>query len=131
MNTNQSPSRPIIALYLALLTFHFAHVLEEIYGHFWIMDKIFGQPWFMVVNWLLFCIPVAFFYFILIGKRWAYYAGIIYAVAMTLNGLGHNLAVIITGRYYGGFAGNVTGIAFLIAGPMLAYHLRRQLSISK
>jgi hypothetical protein len=123
--TNTQISRPVIGLYLGLLAFHFAHVLEEIHGRFWIMNKIYGPGWFMAVNWLLFCIPVVFFYFMLAGKRWAYYCGIIYAGLMTLNGLGHNLAVIITGRYYDGFAGNYTGIAFIIIGPPLIYHLRK------
>lgn len=89
------------------------------------MDKIFGPRWFMIVNWLLYCVPVAIFYFILIKKRWAYYAGIVYTAVMILNGLVHNLSVIITGHYFGGFAGNITGLAFIAIGPVLIYHLRK------
>jgi len=33
---------------------------------------------------------------------------------MVLNGLGHNIAYIITGEYFGTFAGNFTGILLIL-----------------
>ncbi len=116
----------IIAFYLLLLFFHVAHVFEEVWGHFWIMDRI-GVGWYLLVNWALFGIPLVFFYLILAGRRSGYILGIIYAAFMVLNGLGHNAAVIVTGSYYGGFAGSLSGIGLIIVGVPAAFYLRRGL----
>jgi len=41
---------------------------------------------------------------------------------MTLNGLGHNIAVLVTGRYFDGFAGGYTGIGLVLVGlPMMRF----------
>jgi len=113
----------IVILYLLMLVGHVAHVFEEVWGQFWLMEAIYGTGWFLAVNWVLFCIPVVIFYFILQEKRPAYYLGMAYAGIMILNGIGHNVATILTGRYFGGFAGGYTGIAFLLVGPPMLYYL--------
>lgn len=115
----------VILFYLLMLVMHIAHVLEEIWGRFWLIDAFFGQGWFLVANWVLFCIPVVVFYFVLRDKRWAFYLGIAYAGIMTLNGFGHNIATIVTGRYFGGFAGGYTGIGLLLIGPPMMHYLRK------
>jgi len=114
----------VVALYLLVLLGHVAHVFEEVWGRFWLMEAVYGLGWFLVANWALFCIPVVVFYFILQEKRWAYSLGMVYAGVMMLNGLGHNAATLLTGRYFGGFAGGYTGVAFLILGPLLIHSLR-------
>jgi hypothetical protein len=118
--------RKTIACYLGLLFFHVAHVFEETWGHFWIVDRM-DLGWFLAINWLLFLFPLIIFYFILDGRRAGYILGIVYAVFMVLNGLGHNIAVIVTGSYFGGFAGSVSGIGLIIAGVPAALNLRKGL----
>jgi hypothetical protein len=46
---------------------------------------------------------------------------------MGLQGIGHNLATIITDRYFDGFAGGYTGIGLLINSLPLIYFLRKGL----
>jgi hypothetical protein len=116
----------IAASYLLLLFFHVAHVFEETWGHFWIMDRM-GEGRYLVINLVLFSIPLVFFYLILAKKRIGYILGIIYAVFMVLNGLGHNAAVIATGAYFGGFAGSFSGIGLILVGIPAALYLRRGL----
>jgi len=118
MNKNK-----VVIFYLFMLINHVAHIFEEAWGRFWLIDSFFGMGWFLAANWLLFCIPVALFYFVLNEKRWAYRLSIIYAGIMILNGIGHNLATILTGRYFGGFAGGFTGIGLIIIGSALFYYL--------
>jgi hypothetical protein len=113
----------IVPLYLCLLAFHIAHVFEEVWGRFFLLNAVFGLGWYLVANWILFCIPLAVFYFLLRGKRWAYTLAQIYAAVMILNGIGHNAATILTGRYFNGFAGGITGIGLLLAGMPLFYAL--------
>ena len=115
----------VVLFYLVMLVGHVAHFLEEIWGRFWLIDAFFGLGWFLVANWVLFCIPVGVFYFVLQNKRWAFYLSMIYAGFMTLNGVGHNIATIVTGRYFGGFAGGYTGIGLLLIGPPMIYYLRK------
>jgi hypothetical protein len=119
--------KKIVASYLLLLFFHVAHVFEEVWGHFWIMDRMGSEGWYLIINWLLFGLPLIFFYLILNGRRIGYILGILYAIFMVLNGLGHNAAVIVTGSYFGGFAGSISGIGLVLVGIPAALFLRRGL----
>ena len=109
-------------LYLLMLVGHIAHIFEEIWGRFWLVNA-FGFGWFLLTNWILLLIPVAFFYFVLLAKHWAYYLSIVYAGIMILNGIGHNIATLVTRKYFNGFAGGISGISFIIIGPFLIYYL--------
>jgi hypothetical protein len=110
----------IVLLYLALLAFHVAHVFEEVWGRFFLMKAVFGMGLYLVANWVLFGLPLVVFYFILLEKPVALKLGAIYAAIMILNGFSHNLATIVTGRYFDGFAGGFTGIGLIIVGiPLL------------
>lgn len=113
----------VVIFYLLMLMNHVAHILEETWGRFWLIDSFYGLGWFLVGNWVLFCIPVVLFYFVLHEKRWGCHLSIVYAGIMILNGVGHNVATIVTGRYFGGFAGGYTGIGLIIIGSAMIYYL--------
>jgi len=117
MNKNR-----VIIFYLLILINHIAHVFEEVWGRFWILDKV-DTGFFLTINWALFCIPVILFYYVLNNNRWAYKLSIIYAAFMALQGIGHNVITIITGKYFDGFAGGFSGIGLIIIGPVLIYYL--------
>jgi hypothetical protein len=106
-------------LFLSLLAIHIGHVFEEIWGRFQPLERIFGLGGFLALNWVLLVASMAVFYLTLRKVRPAYILGLIYAGLMTLNGLAHNIALAATGRYFGGFAGSVTGIPMLVLGPLL------------
>jgi len=112
----------VIVFYLFMLIIHVAHVFEEIWGRFWLLNKV-GLGLYLTINCLLFCIPVILFYFILMNKRWAYMVSVLYATFMILQGVGHIIATIISGKYFDGFAGGYTGIGLLIIGSALNYQL--------
>ena|SRR5579872_1384035 len=122
MNNNK-----VVFFYLLMLAVHVAHVFEETWGRFWLIDSFFGLGWFLALNWLFFCIPMTLFFFVLREKKWAYRLSIVYACLMIFNGLGHNIATIATGRYFGGFAGGFTGIGLAVIGPAMIYYLRKEL----
>lgn len=127
MNTDKM----IVPLYLSLLAFHVAHVFEEVWGRFFLMNAVYGLRWYLVGNWILFCIPVIIFYFILLQKPLAFKLGVIYTAIMILNGFGHNIATIVTGRYFDGFAGGFTGIGLVLVGIPLIIFLRRNMLADK
>ena len=116
----------IILVYLLMLVVHVGHVFEEVWGRFWIMNAIYGPGWFLVMNWILFCIPVSLFYGVLRDKHWAYALSMVYAVLMIFNSAGHNVATLVTGRYWDGFAGGVTGIGLIPIGLSMLYLLRKE-----
>ena len=116
---------PVVTLFPLMLVGHVAHIFEEVWGRFWLMRAVYGLGWFLFLNWVLFCIPVALFYFVLQEKRYAYRLSIVYAGIMALNGVGHNVATIITGRYFDGFAGGFTGIGLVLIGLPMMYFLRK------
>jgi hypothetical protein len=109
-----------------MLVTHVAHIMEETWGRFWILNHI-GLGWFLTINWVLLCIPVILFYFVLNNKRWAYILSIIYAAFMAIQGIGHNVITIITGKYFNGFAGGFTGIGLFIIGSALFYYLLKEI----
>jgi hypothetical protein len=120
----------ILILYLLLLINHVAHVFEEVWGRFWILNHI-DLGMYLSVNWVLFCIPVLLFYFVINDKQWAYKLSIIYAGFMILQGIGHNVATIISERYFDGFAGGYTGIGLIIVGSVLIYYLVKGIQSGK
>jgi hypothetical protein len=117
----------VIFFYLLMLVGHVAHIFEETWGKFFLIDAVFGLGWFLVANWVLFCIPVVFFYFVLRDRPWAYYMSMVYAGIMILNGVAHIVAMTTTGKYFNGFAGAYTGIGLLLIGPPMIYYLRREM----
>jgi hypothetical protein len=109
-----------------MLLAHLGHVFEEIWGRFWILQRV-GLGWYLAINWALFSIPLALLFCVLNRKRLAYRLGVFYAGFMGLQGIGHNIAAIVTGRYFDGYAGGVSGIAmFLLAWPLI-HALRKEL----
>jgi hypothetical protein len=119
MNKNK-----VIIFYLLMIINHVAHVFEEVWGRFWILN-IVGLGIYLAINLILFCIPVLLFYFVLNDKRWAYKISIAYAGFMMLQGIGHNIATIVTGRYINGYAGGFTGLGLIIIGfAMIIYLLK-------
>ena len=114
------PSPSIPFLFLAMIAVHVGHVFEEVWGGFRVMELFLGLGWFLIVNWLLLLIPLTLFYFLLARKPVAYLLGAFYAGFMAVNGAGHNIALVITGRYFHGFAGSFTGIPMIVIGPLLA-----------
>jgi len=115
-----------VLFYLLMLLAHVAHVFEETWGGFWILGRI-GLAWFLAINWVLFLIPVTALYFILQRKRWAFQLGILYAGFMSVQGLGHNIAAILTGRYFGGYAGGFSGIAMIVISWPLVRDLMKEM----
>jgi hypothetical protein len=114
-----------VAAYLSLLSFHVAHILEEILGRFIVLHKL-GSVRFAVANWVLFCVPLVFFYFWLAGRRWAHRMSLLYAGVMVLNGLGHIVMTLATGRYLDGYAGGYSGIGLTVSGTFLIRSLLRE-----
>ena len=115
--------------YLLMLVNHVAHVFEEVWGRFWLLNKV-GLGLYLSINLILFCIPVLLFYFVLNDKKWAIRLSILYAGFMALQGIGHNVATIITGRYTDGYAGGYTGIGLAIVGTGLIYYLIKEIRAS-
>jgi hypothetical protein len=120
----------IISLYLAMLLAHAAHVFEETWGNFRLV-RILGLGKYLFGNWVLYSIPFVILYYLIKGKLWAYYLGFLYAVIMVLNGLGHNVAYILTRKYFGAYAGNFTGIALVLIGIPLAYYIMKEIKVEQ
>ena len=119
--------RAIVLSYLFLLAFHVAHVFEEIWGRFWLIGNVFDIGHFLLINWVLFLIPLCIFYFVLRESRRAYVYAILYGGIMVANGLGHGIMTVITGRYFDGFAGAISGIGLIPSGLFLLFAVLRKI----
>ena len=40
----------VVFFYLLMLVAHVGHILEELWGRFWLIDAFFGAGWFCVAN---------------------------------------------------------------------------------
>jgi hypothetical protein len=118
--------RRIIGLFLGLYFFHILHVLEEIWGEFRAM-RILGHNVFIAGNAFLLAIPLVVFFYVLDDRRWALRLGQIYCIIMSLNGFGHGMAVLLTGRYFGYYAGAISGIGLIALSIPLALSLEKSL----
>jgi hypothetical protein len=106
---------------------HAAHVGEEAWGRFWLIDAFFGMSAFLIVNGIGVALALTLLYAVHRGSRVACAIAIGYAAVMGFQGIGHNAATVVTGRYFGGFAGGVTGVALLAISVPLVGALRRAL----
>jgi hypothetical protein len=113
----------IVPLYLALLAFHVAHVFEEVWGRFFLVNGVFGPGWYLAANWVLVSLPLVIFHFYLRGTRWAFTLTLVYSAAMILNGIAHNAAALLAGKYFDGFAGGITGIGLVRTGAPLFHRV--------
>ena len=122
----------VIFWYLLLLIAYQAHLFEEIVGNFAAIKVLGGMTNFLLVNLLIFSVFIFTLYHLINKKKWAYKLAIILAIGMTINGFGHNVAYWFNISPSGGsVAGQYTGIAFIIIGPVLVYHLKNILTNSK
>ena len=110
-----------------MLFLHISHVFEEIWGEFTAIDVMDSLGLFLTVNLVIFALVLILLYALIVGKRWAFIAAQVYAVAMIVNGIGHNAMVLITGRYFGGFAGSISGVGLAIAGVLLFIFARAEM----
>jgi hypothetical protein len=122
--TGTSVDRRAKIAYLGLLAFHAAHVAEEVLGRFFIRQRL-GLVLFLVVNGILFGLALTLYYFWRRGRRWAALLSALYAGFMVLNGVGHNIMTLATGRYFEGYAGGFSGIGLAVSGSVLLSRLRR------
>jgi len=122
-----STKNKLVLFYILMLVAHVSHVTEEVSGRFFLIEKLGGLTWFLTMNIILFAVILLVFVSVLNEKHWAYKLSTIYAIIMIINGIGHNVATIVSGRYYDGFAGGYTGISLIFIGLPLIYFLRKGL----
>jgi hypothetical protein len=118
-----------IPLFLTMLLLHMGHVFEEIWGRFWIINAFYGLGGFLVANWVLLCISVVIFYYYLQRQHWAVIMSLVCAAVMIINGFGHNLATLVTGKYFEGYAGGYTGVGLMLVGLFLIYNIFKEIKI--
>lgn len=121
----------VTRLYVLLLLAHLAHVVEEVWGGFWLIDAFYGTERFLAGNALLFIAAVLLSYATYRGRTWACRLSIAYAAFMALQGVGHNVATLVTGRYFGGFAGGFSGVALCLIGVPLVDALRARMRAAR
>jgi len=121
----------VTLLYVLLLLAHLVHVAEEAWGGFWLIDAFYGMERFLAVNALLFTAAVLLSYATYRGHGWAYRLSLVYAALMALQGVGHNVATLITGRYFGGSAGGFSGVAMFLIGVPLVGALRARMQAAR
>lgn len=112
-------------LYLLLTALYLAHVCEEAIGRFLMVGILGGVPQFLMVNAIFLTVIIIIFFYMLRDRRVGYVAALVYTVLIIINGAGHIIGWLVTGRYHGGFAGVYTGTGYLIIGPWLLYYLRK------
>ena len=112
-----------ILVYLAVLIIHSGHIIEEsLYKADFITTSYGGTTNFLLVSGALLCIPTILLYHAIQRKRWAMLTSMVYATIIILDGIVH-IAQWAISKTPSEFAGIITGLGFVIIGPILLYNL--------
>ena len=112
-------------LILLLLLTHLVHIIEEIFGNAWFIEKVYGGiNNFIIIMTILYLISFLFFYLFVRNVRFSFYLVFIYIVILILDSFDHIIEVIILKKYFDGAAGVFTGICFIIIGFLSLYYLK-------
>lgn len=107
--------RKVIFVFVLLLVMHVLHVFEELFGNAYFIDSFYnGLTGFLIINIILWIIPLILLFYVMKKKKMAYYLSIIYGLIMVIDGLDHII------RNYAGF---YTGILLVIIGFLLILYL--------
>ena len=118
--------KKIILLLLLLLFLHLAHIIEEILGNAWFIEKVYGGiNNFIIIMSVLYLISFLFFYLFIRNVRFSFYLIFIYIVILILDGIDHIIEIIVLRKYFDGAAGVFTGIGFIIIGFLSLYYLKK------
>lgn len=110
-----------IMWYALLLAIHFIHIVEEILGNAKFITSFYGGVWnFFIINLVLWFIPLVFLYFLKKKVIYAYYFFLIYGTIMIVDGVSHIVEFLVTGIYFNGVAGVLTGIILIPLGAKVA-----------
>ena len=112
-------------LILLLLILHLAHIIEEIFGNAWFIEKFYGGiNNFIIITGILFLISLLFCYLFIINAKFSFYLIFIYSVILILDGFDHIIEIIVLKKYFNGVAGVFTGIGFIIIGLLFLRSLK-------
>ncbi len=111
----------LILLYILTLIAHQAQIFEELWDHT-ILVTTLGENIYVMLNWALFCIPLALLYFIFMDKKWAYYLSAVYSIIMMFQGVERIVISVVQGNLVATLPIVLTGaIIYLICIPMIYY----------
>src|SRR3989344_9336311 len=98
--------RKEIFIFALLLITHLLHIIEEVLENAYFIESLYRSLTnFLIINIILWIIPIILFFYIIKKKKIAYYFSIIYGLMMIFDGLDHIV------RNYSGF---YTGILLII-----------------
>lgn len=111
----------LILMYILMLIAHQAQIFEELWDHSILVTSL-GEGGYIMLNWILFCIPMALLYFIFIDKKWAYYLSVVYTIIMMLQGVERIIMSAVQDTLITTLPIVLTGaIIYLIGIPMVYY----------
>jgi hypothetical protein len=111
----------LILLYILTLMAHQAQIFEELWDHTILVTSL-GENGYIILNWILFCIPLALLYFIFTDKKWAYYLSAAYALIMMFQGVERIIISFVQGNLDSTYPIVLTGaIIYLLGIPMVYY----------
>ena len=117
--------KKIILLLLLLLFLHLAHIIEEIFGNAWFIEKVYGGiNNFIIIMSILYLISFLFFYLFISHVKFSFYLIFIYIAILIFDGFDHIIEILVLKKYFDGAAGVFTGIGFIIIGFLSLYYLK-------
>lgn len=109
-----------------MLIAHQAQIFEELWDHSILVTSI-GENGYIMLNWLLFCIPLAMLYFIFVDNKWAYYLSVIYTIIMMFLGVERIVMSFVQGDLTTTFPLVLTGAIIYIIGIPMVYYIYKNI----
>lgn len=123
--------KKVTTIFVINLVLQCINIIEEFFGGFWVVTKVYGELPFLLVNGFFVAIGVFLLLSMKKEKAWALRMSVYYVFVLMLNGIVHNLVTLSTGHFSGDYPVGFTGLLFVVTAPILVYHVYAPLYSTK
>ena len=116
----------LILMYILMLIAHQAQIFEELWDHSILVTSL-GEGGYIMLNWLLFCIPLTLLYFIFIDNKWAYYVSAAYTIIMMFEGVERIIMSLVQGTLITTLPIVLTAVIIYIIGIPMVYYIYKNI----
>ncbi len=116
----------LILMYILMLIAHQAQIFEELWDHSILVTSL-GEGGYIMLNWLLFCIPLTLLYFIFVDNKWAYYMSAVYTIIMMFEGVERIIMSLVQGALIATLPIVLTAVIIYMIGIPMAYYIYKNI----
>ena len=115
--------KKITTIFIINIVLQCVNIIEEFFGNFWLITKVYGEPAFLLVNGVFLAIGIFLLLSMKKEKAWSLRMSVYYVSVLMINGIVHNLVTLSTGYFSGSYPTGFSGLLFVVTAPILIYYV--------